>query len=208
MEKLIELAQQIQDKELKEKVIDFLKNPKLTHKGFKKYPKEDIKKVTTLFTVGSAGTVERGDLISHTISVADLCMRSAEEFEKVYKIPINKDYLLAGAILHDIMKIYEWKSGDQGPEHTGILLDHSVLGAAELYSRGFPEQVIHIVAAHFGEGGSTSPRNFEALILHHVDTLVSLVEFHLQGVKPQQPMQVLVLDEETIKKMKEIEEKS
>lgn len=209
MEKLIELANQIEDVELRKKVVDFLKDPKLSHKDFKKYPREDINKVKTPFTISNIGTVERGDLVNHTIVVANLCMKTAEEIKKNYGVDINKDYLLAGAILHDIMKIYEWKMNKQGPEHTGILLDHSMLAVAEFYARGFPEQVIHIVAAHFGEGSPTPPRNFEALILHYIDTLVSLTEFYLQGVKPQQPLQVLVLDEETIKKItKESEGKS
>jgi hypothetical protein len=61
--------------------------------------------------------------------------------------------------------------------------------------------VIHIIASHFGEGGPTPPRNFEALILHHLDTMISVVEFHLGEKQPQQPMQLLLLDEETMKKL-------
>jgi 7,8-dihydroneopterin 2',3'-cyclic phosphate phosphodiesterase len=110
------------------------------------------------------------------------------------------DYLIAGALLHDIMKIFEWKVEGGEPKHTGILLDHSTLAVAELYHRGFPEGVIHIVASHFGEAGPTPPRNFEALILHHVDSLASMVEFHISTPR-EQPLQLLLIDEETIKKL-------
>jgi hypothetical protein len=82
-----------------------------------------------------------------------------------------------------------------------------MLAVAEFYYRGFPENVIHIIASHFGETGPTPPRNYEALILHYVDTLLSLTEFHLYGAKQQNPMQLLVLDEEMIKKMKKEIEK-
>jgi len=205
MKELIILAEKIKDKQLKEKVIDFIKNPVLTHKDFKKYPKEDIEKVKTPFSVGG-GMVER-DLLNHTIAVTDLCIRTADNIEEHYGVKINKDHLIAGALLHDMMKMFEWKIGESGTEPTGILLDHSMLAVAEFYYRGFPENVIHIIASHFGETGQTPPRNYEALILHYVDTLLSLTEFHLYGAKQQNPMQLLVLDEEMIKKMKKEIEK-
>ncbi|MEM5829201.1 MAG: HD domain-containing protein [Candidatus Aenigmatarchaeota archaeon] len=201
MRSLIELAEKIKDEELKKKVIEFLKDLTLSHKEFKKYPKEKIENVRTPFTVPGQGTVERADLLRHIASVTELCIKIAEDLEKNYGIPINIDYLIAGALLHDIMKVFEWKLENGEIKHTGILLDHSTLAVAELYHRGFPEGVIHIVASHFGEAGPTPPRNFEALILHHVDTLISMVEFHLSTPK-EQPIQLLLLDEETIKKLR------
>jgi 7,8-dihydroneopterin 2',3'-cyclic phosphate phosphodiesterase len=205
MDKLIEFAKNIQDKELREKVISFLKNPSLTHKDFKKYPKEDIDKVKTPFTISNVGTVER-DLLNHTLAVTDLCMKTAETVEKYYGAKINKDHLLAGALLHDVMKMFEWKIEDEEAKHTGVMLDHTMLAVAEFYQRGFPEDVIHIIASHFGESSPTPPRNYEALILHYIDTLLSLTEFHLYGAKQQQ-MPVLVLDEEILEKLKETEKK-
>ncbi|HKZ45402.1 MAG TPA: HD domain-containing protein [archaeon] len=213
MQKLIELAQKIKDEELRKKVVEFLKDPKLAHKDFKKYPAMKIEEAKSMFTVSSssgASSVER-DVLNHTIGLADLCMKVAESIEKNYGIPINRDNLLAASILHDLMKIYEYKKTKEGMEPTGILLDHSMLGVAEFYHRGFPEQVIHIIASHFGESGPTPPRNFEALIFHYCDTLLSLTEFHLYGAKQsQQPLQLVLLDEEMIKKMagEKTEEKS
>lgn len=204
MERLIGLAQHIQDAELKKKVVELLKNPSLSHKDFKRYPKADIQNAKTPFTVGNLGTVKR-DVLHHTIAVTELCIATAKTVEKNFSVELNKDVLIAGAILHDLMKLFEWKlDADGDPEHTGILLDHSFLGVAELYHRGFPEKVIHMIASHFGEHGPTPPRNFEALILHHVDSMLSLVEFHQNASgasKPQLP--ILVLDEETMKKLRE-----
>jgi len=200
MQELIKFAERIKDEELRKKVVEFLKDPRLSHKDFKKYPREKIEKVKTPFSVAGQGVAERGDLIRHTLVVADLCIKTAEDLEKEYGVPINKDNLIAGALLHDMMKIFEWSVGGEEAKHTGVLLDHTMLAVAELYHRGFPEEVIHIIASHFGEAGPTPPRNFEALILHYVDTLASLVEFHLYGPK-EQPMQLVFLDEEAIRKM-------
>jgi 7,8-dihydroneopterin 2',3'-cyclic phosphate phosphodiesterase len=205
MKQLIELAQKIKNEELRKKVVEFLKDPKLSHKEFEKYPRMKIEEAGSVFTVAGphgAVSVER-DVLNHTVALVDLCLKVAENMENYYGIPINKDNLIAAGILHDITKIFEWKKGKQGFEHTGILLDHTMLGVAELYCREFPEGVIHIIASHFGESGPTPPRNFEALIFHHCDTMLSLAEFHLYGAKSQvqQPLQLVLLDEETIKKL-------
>lgn len=201
MKELIELAGKIKDVELRKKVVEFLKDPSLSNKYFKKYPREKMEKVKSPFSVGGGPSVERGNLIKHTLVVTESCLKIAETIEKQYGVQINKDYLIAGALLHDLMKMYEWKNGKTGTEHTGIMLDHSFLGVSELYHRDFPEGVIHLIAAHFGEHGPTPPRNFEALILHYIDTLVSLIEYHFYGAMKVSEPQMVLLDEETIKKI-------
>jgi 7,8-dihydroneopterin 2',3'-cyclic phosphate phosphodiesterase len=212
VQKLIELAQKIKDEELRKKVVEFLKDPRLSNKDFKKYPRMKLEEARTLFSAGgpTGATVER-DVLNHTIALADLCLKTAETVKKVYGIPMNEDNLLAAAILHDLMHLYEYKKTKEGVEHTGVMIDHTILGVAEFYHRGFPEDVIHIIAAHAGEQGTTTPRNFEALIFHQLDSMLSLTEFHLYSSKqPQQPLQLVLLDEDTIKKItgEKTEEKS
>ncbi len=206
MQKLIELAEKIQDKELRKQVIEFIKNPTLSHKDFKKYPKEKLEKVKTPFSVGNMGTAVR-EVVNHTAALTEICISTADVIKKYHGLEVNKDYLIAGALLHDIAKVFEWKNTDEGPEHTGIPLDHSILGVAELYHRGFPEEVIHIVASHFGESGPTPPRNFEALVVHYIDTMLSLAEFQINRGKSKQQIPMLVLDEDFLKKLGEKTEK-
>lgn len=196
MQKLIKLAEKIKEEKLRKGVVEFLKDPSLTHPEFKKYPRAEIEKIKVPFTMANLGTVER-DVLNHTIALVDLCIKITDTLEKNFGVKLNRDYLIAGAILHDVMKIFEWKSSK---EHTGILLDHSMLGVAELYKRDFPEEVIHIVASHFGEGGSTPPRNFEALIFHYLDSLLSAFEFYFYASKrPKEEIPIIVLDKEMMK---------
>jgi 7,8-dihydroneopterin 2',3'-cyclic phosphate phosphodiesterase len=208
MDKLIKLTQKIKDEKLRKMVVDFLKIPSLSNKHFKKYPRMEIEKAASLFTVGgpTTATVQR-DVLNHTIALTEVCEKVADVLEKSYGLPLNRDNLIAAAILHDIMKIFEWKlaPGSQELEHTGIMLDHTMLGVAELYSRGFPEDLIHIVAAHFGESGPTPPRNFEALIFHHLDNMLSILEFRLlaPAAQAQQAVQMILLDEASLKKLGE-----
>ena len=201
MEDLIELAKEIKDKELRKKVVEFIKNPELSHKEFKKYPRMKIEEARTLFSAGSGSPVER-EILNHTIALVELCKNAADVVSERYGIPINKDHLIAAALLHDLMHLFEYKKTAAGIEHTGVLLDHSMLAVAELYHREFPEQVIHIIASHFGETGPTPPRSFEALIMHYLDALLSLTEYHLYAAaQAQKQIPVVFLDEEYIKKL-------
>ena len=67
--------------------------------------------------------------------------------------------------------MFEMKKGKTKWEGTGVMLDHTMLGTSELYSRGFPEKVLHIVASHFGENGPTPPGCVEAIIMHTIDNM-------------------------------------
>ncbi len=204
MKELLELTKKIEDKTLREKVVEFLKDLRLSSKYFKKYPKEKLKDAGSLFVISSSGLgpIER-DIVNHTVALTDLCIKTSENFEKNYGLKLKKDFLVAASILHDLMKAFEYKRDKKGElEPTGIMLDHTMLAVAELYKRDFPEEVIHIVASHFGEGGPTPPRTFEAVVFHHLDSLVSMIEYYHHG-KKKMDQQIIFLTEEDLKKLGE-----
>jgi 7,8-dihydroneopterin 2',3'-cyclic phosphate phosphodiesterase len=201
MKRLLKLAENIENRELRKKVIEFLKDIRLSSKHFKKYPKESLKTAASYFVIPTSGLgpIER-DVLNHTVAVTELCIETAENFEKNYGLKLKKDLLVAASILHDLMKCFEYKKDNTGSlEPTGIMLDHTMLAVAELYTRDFPEEVIHIVASHYGEGGPTPPRTFEAVIFHHLDSLTSLIEYYHHG-KNKVDQQIVFLTEEDLKK--------
>jgi 7,8-dihydroneopterin 2',3'-cyclic phosphate phosphodiesterase len=112
-----------------------------------------------------------GGLLAHTYAVTANCMSIAENMRKAYGTEVDMDTLIAGALLHDIGKVWTYRKGKSGWESADLSLDHTMLGTAELYSRGFPEHVVHMVASHFGDNGPTPPMSVEARILHAADDL-------------------------------------
>jgi 3'-5' exoribonuclease len=97
---------------------------------------------------------------------------------------LDGDLLLAGAFLHDIGKIREFKytsSIDYTDE--GRLLGHLVLGVAMIEEKmagikRFPEETAlrlkHLILSHHGEyefGSPKRPKFLEALALHTIDDL-------------------------------------
>jgi len=130
-----------------------------------------------------------GGLLEHSVDVARLAMAIARETEG-----IDKDVVIAGALLHDVGKIYEISS-DIGFSYTeaGNLLGHLALGAfvvdrAIALIPDFPDQqatdLLHILLSHHGSVEKGSPvacATKESFIVHYADELnAALNQFQLQ----------------------------
>ncbi|HDD46561.1 MAG TPA: HDIG domain-containing protein [Candidatus Aenigmarchaeota archaeon] len=178
MKELLELAKHIKNKELREMVENFIKKPELTNKKFK-YKASKLELVPASINWHHS---EDSGLIEHTKSVTKMCIAVADVIENVYNIYIDRDSLVAAAILHDMGKLWEIKRKDNTWVGSNISLDHTFLITSELYARNFPESVIHIIASHFGTEGPTPPQTIEAFILHYIDTLDAVVGTILQDM--------------------------
>jgi len=122
-----------------------------------------------------------GGLLEHTLSV----LKSIEAIFPVYAhLGINKDLLIAGALLHDIGKIYEYsydKVIDMTPE--GRLIGHIYLSAhmtdkeidgIEKFPEELKLQLLHLILGHHGQlefGSPKLPMTREAMLLHMLDDL-------------------------------------
>ena len=110
-------------------------------------------------------------LVAHTIAVSEVAMHSARVLKESYsEIKINEDYLLAGALLHDVGKLLEYEKSVSGvvQSREGKLLRHPFSGANLAFSVGLPTEVVHIIATHAKEGDSGF-RSIESILVHHAD---------------------------------------
>ncbi|RLI08793.1 dihydroneopterin 2',3'-cyclic phosphate phosphodiesterase, partial [Candidatus Bathyarchaeota archaeon] len=113
-----------------------------------------------------------GGLVQHTIATVRLALALCDVVEQVYGAEVDRDVVLAAAILHDVMKApcyRELEDGSYRLSQLGERLDHVSLAVAELARRGFPLEVLHAVAAHHAEHGPISPKTLEALVVHLAD---------------------------------------
>jgi len=187
----IEIANQIKDKKLREKVVKILKNPDPKNPEFV-YPAAPFDKIPA-WAVGAHHHYDGGEL-DHTISVAKLALVMAEQLGEQYPKP-NNDYIIAGALLHDIGKIFLMKKVGNEWTFTGCHMDHADLSAQILYAHEFPEEVVHIVAAHGGDQGfpAAQPRTIEAILVTHADFIDATVESNVNPQAPQMPFQFLLV---------------
>jgi len=110
----------------------------------------------------------------HVRSVTTICARVAETFDGIYHgvdLALDKDTLLAGALLHDVGKLVEMEKGEDGAfrkTQDGKLVRHPFSGLALATKHGLPAEVLHIIGTHSKEGDPYK-RTPEAVILHYAD---------------------------------------
>ena len=86
-------------------------------------------------------------------------------------IPIQRDYLIAGALLADVGKPLEYDKDEAGNVIQGKFgqqLRHPFSGVALAYKHGIPAGVMHMIATHSHEGDKME-RSIESIIFHHAD---------------------------------------
>lgn len=113
-----------------------------------------------------------GGLLQHTIGVTKLSLTLCDLIEDLYGGRVNRDYVIAGAVLHDVMKVFCYEHNRDGRYRTsdfGGKVDHLTLVVGELIRRDFPIEVVHIAASHHGDVGPTKPKSVEALIVSVAD---------------------------------------
>ncbi len=111
--------------------------------------------------------------VEHLNSCVKQCMAIADVLNSVFgdRVPINRDYLIAGALLADVGKMLEFDkdaSGNVIKGSFGEALRHPFSGVALCYKHGLPVEVMHIVATHSHEGEKVQ-RSIESIIFHHAD---------------------------------------
>lgn len=123
-------------------------------------------------------------LMEHTLAVVKICQFLAENYAGV-----NRDLLIAGALLHDIGKTEELERSP-GFQYTdrGGLLGHIILGLRMVQDRirdlpDFPAETAmlldHMMISHQGElefGSPKKPQTLEAWLLFLADNLDSRIE--------------------------------
>ena len=124
-----------------------------------------------------------GGLLEHSLAVAALASDIAPRYQQ-----INRDLLIAGALLHDVGKVSELsyqRSFDYTDE--GKLLGHIVIGVQMVEDRvrqlpDFPADLSlllkHLLLSHHGQyefGSPKRPKFIEAVVLNFVDDLDSKI---------------------------------
>ncbi|MFA5334001.1 MAG: HD domain-containing protein [Candidatus Nanoarchaeia archaeon] len=130
-----------------------------------------------------------GGLMEHTLEVLNYCKASWELYPK-----LNKDLLIAGALLHDTGKMEELTATTRIKGTVkGQLVGHLILGAifvsnkcdeAELDDE-LKTKLLHIIASHHGKlefGAPKEPMFPEAVVIYYADELSSKISEMIEFV--------------------------
>jgi putative nucleotidyltransferase with HDIG domain len=153
----------VEDEALREGVIrTYLRA--LREGGFGPYDMERMP-----FTLAKKTTISYAD---HVRVVTKIARAAYDTFQEVFgeQVPLDREVLLAGALLHDVGKLLEMeeRQGKFQKSAGGKVLRHPFSGVGLAYAEGLPPEVLHIIAVHSKEG-DPSPRTPEGVIVHHAD---------------------------------------
>jgi len=109
----------------------------------------------------------------HVRAVTHTCAGVADAFETVYgdRNELDRDVLMAGALLHDVGKLLEYARDADGQvvkSAQGHILRHPISGTVLAAEQGLPDSVLHCIVAHSKEGEAVK-RTKESVIIHHAD---------------------------------------
>ncbi|MCS3765873.1 MULTISPECIES: HD domain-containing protein [Bradyrhizobium] len=164
---LVELAE-LESTDIREKVIDAWTYA-LTREG--------CRSLTDL--QGSARpdgwVLKTGSQLDHVRGVTRLSTRYGDELALMYpSLPLKRDVLIAGAMIHDVGKPLEYnlQKRELWSSKTHVSgwpsARHPVHGWHVCLTVGLPEEIAHIAAVHSSEGNFVV-RSLEARIVHHCD---------------------------------------
>ena len=109
--------------------------------------------------------------LTHVKVVTGLAIKAAKTLVGT-GLKINMDFLVAGGLLHDVGKLFEYSEIQKHDK----LVRHPFSGAGLAMACGLPPEVVHIIAMHAKEG-DMGKRIPEAVIIHHCDFI------HFETVK-------------------------
>jgi len=108
----------------------------------------------------------------HVSVVCRLCMAMEEVLQEAYgnRYNIDRDTLIAGALLADVGKLLEFRKVEGSYQWSTMYqyLRHPFTGVGLCFKHDIPEAVMHIVATHSWEGDKFQRRP-ESIIFHHAD---------------------------------------
>ena len=137
-------------------------------------------------------------LLMHTLNM----LRLADFMAGLYAEVIHRDLLLAGTLLHDLGKLWEFRLSPLGlvTEYSvpGDLLGHIYMGAREAEAMGrelgLPEEKLtllaHMILSHHGDpefGAAVPPKCAEAELLSAIDRIDSRMEIYAEALPQAQP---------------------
>jgi 23S rRNA maturation-related 3'-5' exoribonuclease YhaM len=179
-EQVIELlpeVKEIKNRELREKVIDCW----VEAITFRNWSVEELQNLPFTLIVDKVKIY----FIEHVRTCTKMAIAVDRILENTYanrKTPVNRDFLIAGCLLADIGKLYEYDKKGDGTiikSEYGKHIRHPFSGVGLAFKHNLPSEVMHIIAVHSKEGTSEE-RSPEAIIFHHVD----FISFDLVKFKP------------------------
>lgn len=106
-------------------------------------------------------------LVPHVRDVTQGAIALVETLQERRSVSLSLDTVIAGALVHDVSKLYEFDGMESTPVHH--LLGHPYYGVYVVTVAGLPVEFAHIVLSHSHRTG-IEPATLEATIVRQADS--------------------------------------
>lgn len=124
--------------------------------------------------------------LPHTQCVVDLSLAIADIFKKHHGLEINRDYLIAAAVLQDASKLIEYAPGDEPGDvvrtDIGSWTPHAFWCAHLCALHDLPKQITNTILTHSPQAAQF-PKTIEGKILYYADQLDVIAIYKDRWVK-------------------------
>lgn len=134
---------------------------------------EELEEVPWLPPTQSALGIDAGEalLVDHVRDVTSCALGLAESLlSRNDDLDIDLDVVIAGALVHDVSKLYEFDGMDR--TDVGRLLGHPYYGVSVVSRANLPVEVAHIVLSHSSRT-NVDPSTLEAEIVRRADEVAT-----------------------------------
>jgi 7,8-dihydroneopterin 2',3'-cyclic phosphate phosphodiesterase len=107
--------------------------------------------------------------VAHTNGVVECALAMADSLQNSQSLSIDRDVLIAAAVLHDLDKIRLFHAEGGRPTELGRRIGHVLAGVHMALAADLPVAVVHAIAAHSPTYSTVAPQTPEAVILRHAD---------------------------------------
>jgi len=134
-----------------------------------------------------------GGLLEHSLAMVPFCRLAAERYAT-----IDRDILIAGALLHDVGKVHAYDLGaaslitDEerlvGHITRGVVMVEKAIDGVTDFTPELRQHLVHLLVSHHGTlewGSPILPRTLEAVLLHQIDLLESRVQGFIDHVSAE-----------------------
>jgi len=152
------VIEEIQDQQLKDTVY------RAWERGLSECP------FTAIEEIPFSADIPGSSLVDHTCWVADAALFMASLVEKRMDVAVDRDLLIAAAVLHDLGKAFEYKKDGDRYDKTkiGKQFIHGFWGTYISLLEGAPQNLAHLISTHC-HASPVHPQLLEGVILHYAD---------------------------------------
>ena len=158
VKRLFPLIEQIKDKSLREKTVE------AWLRAWSESPWEKIELAVYEPTL----KLSECTLVDHTNVVTAGSLSFGQLIHEKFRLPIDFDMLLTGALLHDVAKLVTY--GPKGDTPAGKILHHAVLGAHIALNLDLPMEIAELIYAHTPQNRAM-PLSIEGIIIDYIDIM-------------------------------------